>query len=102
MAFAEELLEEVCQSLKVLLIVVVVGDVADDRVAFLGRCICTVPAGFALLGWEYIAAVLTQWLELLRVLGLRLSEQASQRVVFLARDLLYLVRQIEALDIADD
>lgn len=56
----QERLQEIGQSLEILLIVVVVGDVADDDMAFVGDSVLA--RLLPLLVWEESITVLTQGL----------------------------------------
>ena len=100
-ALAQERLQEVRQSLEILLVLVVVRDVVDYRVSLLASSFALVVCvSVWLLGLEDVAAVLTQGLQL-RLL-LRLREEAGQCVFIFRVDLLDLVGQVELVYIVDD
>ena len=62
MTLAEKRFEEVCEAFKVLLVIVVVGDIADDCVALLSSSVLSFALKLLLL--ENITTVLAKGLQL--------------------------------------
>ena len=101
MTLAQERLKEVRKSLKVLLVLIVISNVADHSVAFLSRL--GVVRRICLLWLEDITAILTADREWLGChLLLRLTEEAIQSVLILRTHFLNLISQVKLLNVAND